>query len=129
MIKYRWLSGNEDYLRKLDEKLKKRLKNIFKFSNNDINTFVLLSKKTLYRYEYTDEWKKFDETALSKKEEVYNNLNMEDNTDVNYMHGKRVCKVFLIKNLGESHDLYLKSHNFWLMFSKFSEKCLQKFIM
>ena len=34
---------------------------------------------------------------------------MEDNTDVDYMYGKRVCKVLVIKHLGEYHDLYLKS--------------------
>ena len=35
--------------------------------------------------------------------------NMEDVTDVDYMHAKRVCKEFEKKNLGEYHDLYLKS--------------------
>ena len=34
---------------------------------------------------------------------------MEDNTDVDYMYGKIVCKVLVIKNLGEYHDLYIKS--------------------
>ena len=34
---------------------------------------------------------------------------MEEITDVDYMYGKRVCKDFEIKNLGEYHDLYLKS--------------------
>ena len=34
---------------------------------------------------------------------------MEDITDADYMHAKRVCKDFEIKNLGEYHDLYLKS--------------------
>ena len=34
---------------------------------------------------------------------------MQENTDVDYMHGKRVCKDFEKQNLGEYHDLYLKS--------------------
>ena len=34
---------------------------------------------------------------------------MEDITDADYMHTKRVCKDFEMKNLGEYHDLHLKS--------------------
>ena len=34
---------------------------------------------------------------------------MEDNTDVDYTHTKRVCKDFEIKNLGEYYDLYVQS--------------------
>ena len=38
---------------------------------------------------------------------------MEDSADVDYIHAKTVCKDFVckfeIKNLGECHDLYLKS--------------------
>ena len=56
-----------------------------------------------------NEWKKFNETSLPKKEEFYSNLNMEDITDAYYMQSKRVCKDFEIKNLGEYHDLCLKS--------------------
>ena len=39
-----------------------------------------------------DNWKKFNET-LSEKEEFYSNLNMEDITDADYMHAKRVCQL------------------------------------
>ena len=67
LIKYKSLSYNKDYLEKLEEKFKKWFKNIFKFSNNDINKFVLLLRKSVYPYEYIDEWKKFDETALPKR--------------------------------------------------------------
>ena len=42
LIKYKCLSFNKDYSNKLDEKLKKRFKNTFKFSDNDINKFILL---------------------------------------------------------------------------------------
>ena len=91
MIIYKCLSCNKDYSNKLDEKLKKRLKNTFKFSNNDINEFILLLRKDVDPYEYMDDWEKFNETTLPEKEGFYSNLNMEDITDEHYMHGKRVC--------------------------------------
>ena len=34
---------------------------------------------------------------------------MEDITDVDYMHAKRVCKEYKINNSGEYHNLCLKS--------------------
>ena len=34
---------------------------------------------------------------------------MEDITDADYMHAKRVCKDFKIKSLGEYHGLHVKS--------------------
>ena len=40
LIKYKCLSFNENYSNKIDEKLKKRFKNTFKFSNNDVNKFI-----------------------------------------------------------------------------------------
>ena len=44
-----------------------------------------------------------------KKEEFYTNLNVDDITDADYMHAKRVFEDFEIKNLAEYHYLYLKS--------------------
>ena len=34
---------------------------------------------------------------------------MEDITDADYAHAKRICKDFEIENLGENHDLYVQS--------------------
>ena len=48
LIKYKCLSCNKDYSNKLYEKLKKRFKKTFKFSNNDINKFVLLLRIVVY---------------------------------------------------------------------------------
>ena len=69
----------------------------------------MLLRKGLFPYEYMDGWEKFNETILPEKEDIYSNLNMEDITDADYMHAKRVCKDFEIKHLGEYHDLYLNS--------------------
>ena len=33
---------------------------------------------------------------------------MEDITDAEYTHAKRVCKDFEIKKFGEYHDLYVQ---------------------
>ena len=82
LIKYKCLSCNKDYSNKLDEKLKKRFRNTFKFPNNDINKYILLLRKVAYPYEYMlDDWGKFNETTLPEKEKFYSNLKMEDITD------------------------------------------------
>ena len=52
-----------------------------------------------------DDWEKFNETTLPEKEYFYSHLNMDDITDADYAHAKRVCEDFEIKHLGEYHDL------------------------
>ena len=37
-----------------------------------------------------DDWEKFSETSLPENEDFYSHLNMEDITDGDYAHGKRV---------------------------------------
>ena len=71
---------NEFYSKKLNEKLKRKFKNTYKLSNNDINKFILLLRKGVYPYEYMDDWKKLNETKLHEKEVFYINLNLEDIT-------------------------------------------------
>ena len=53
-----------------------------------------------------DDWEKVNETKLPEKEEFYKNVNLEDITDADYMHAKR---LLLNKKLDEYHNLYLKS--------------------
>ena len=45
-----------------------------------------------------DDVEKNSETSLPEEEDFYSHLNMEDITDGNYMHTKRVCKTFELKN-------------------------------
>ena len=56
-----------------------------------------------------DVWEKFNKTSLPEKEDFYSHLNMEDITDVDYAHVKRVCKDFEIKSLGEYYESYVQS--------------------
>ena len=39
---------------------------------------------------------------------------MKDITEEDYIHTKRVCEDFEIKNLGEDHHFYLKSDTLFL---------------
>ena len=47
-----------------------------------------------------DDWEKLNQTSLPEKEDFYSRRNMEDITDADYAHGKRVCKGFEIKSFG-----------------------------
>ena len=54
----------------------------------------MLLRKGVSPYECMDDWEKSNETTLPEKEECYSNLNMENITDTNNAHVKRVCKDF-----------------------------------
>ena len=69
-----------------------------------------------------DDWEKFNEALLPKKDGIYSHQNMQDVTDADSTHAKSVCKDFETKYLGEYHDLYVQSNtllladtfdNFW----------------
>ena len=76
LIKYNCLSFNKDYWNKLDETVKIKFKNTFKFSSNDINKFILLLRKDVYPFEHMDDWENFNEAKLPKKQEFDSNLNI-----------------------------------------------------
>ena len=61
-----------------------------------------------------DDLEKFNEISLSVEEDFNSHLNMEDITDADYAHAKRVCEDFEIINLGEYHDLYVQSDSLFL---------------
>ena len=107
----------------------KRFKNIYEFCNKDINKVILLLRKGVYPYEYMDSLEKFDETSLPDKEAFYSSLNMENITDVDYRHVKRVFKEFNNKNLGNYHDLYVQSDTLFLadVFENFRNKCIEMY--
>ena len=64
LIEYKCLCCNKNYQKKFDENLKKRQIYTYKFSNHDINKFVLLLQKGVYPYKYMNDSGKFNETSL-----------------------------------------------------------------
>ena len=74
-----------------------------------------------------EDWNNFSETLLPEKEDFYSHLNMEDITDADYSHAKRVSEDFKITNLGEYHDLYVQNNTLLLadVFENFRNMCLE----
>ena len=71
-------------------------------------------------------WDNFKETRLPPKEAFHSNLNMSDISKYDYEHAQRVWKEFNLKNLGEHHNLYLKTDVLSLsnVFESFRNKCM-----
>ena len=69
----------------------------------------LLRRKGVYPYEYIDSYNRFEECQLPPKEAFYSKLTREDISDVDYQHAQRVWKEFDCKNMGDYHDLYLRT--------------------
>ena len=67
-----------------------------------MNLIVIIMKKLaeeckvqfIYLQENTVKYITFSSTLLPEKEDFYSHLNMEDITNADYTHGKRVCKNF-----------------------------------
>ena len=89
----------------------------------------LLKKKGVYPYSYMDSFNKFEETELPNKKGFFNDLNNTAISDSEYQHAREVWDTFKIKNLGEYHDLYLKTDVLLLVdvFENFRDKCLNIF--
>ena len=86
----------------------------------------LMSQKGVYPYDFMDSFDKFNEKVPLKKE-FYSLLNDEHISDKDYEHAQNVWNTFDLKNMGEYHDLYLKSDILLLadVFENFRKTCLQ----
>ena len=86
----------------------------------------LMARKGVYPYDYMDSFEKFN-SPLPKKEEFFSILNNKHISNEDYEHAKNVWNTFNLKNMGEYHDLYLKSDILLLVdvFENFRKTCLE----
>ena len=89
----------------------------------------MLLRKGVYPYEYIDEWDKFNEKIIPGKESFYSNLTLENISETDYAHANNIFKKFNINNLGEYHDLYVRSDTLLLadIFENFRQSCLKNY--
>ena len=88
---------------------------------------MLLLRKGIYPYKYIDDWSRFDEEQLPDESDFHSGLNMEEISGIDYRHAEKVFNKFNIKNLGEHHDLYVKSDKLLLtdVFENFRNMCIK----
>ena len=114
---FRCSECKNNYKKGFNKELIKRFANIYEFCMGDINKFILLLIKGVYPYEY----------ILPAWDEFYSSLNIDNITDVDYRHGKRVFKKLSNRNLGDYHDLHVQSDTLLLadVFENFRNMCIK----
>ena len=104
-------------------------------SKNDIikteKSLDLLTEKGVYPYDYMNSFDKFNDEHLPSKEQFYSRLTEEYITNDDYNKAKQIWKHFDIKNMGEYHDLYLKTDCLLLTdaFENFRDMCLSYYAL
>ena len=89
----------------------------------------LLTRKGVYLYEYIDSWDRFNETSLPPIDKFHSRLNGSGISNEDYEHANRVWNEFNIQNLGEYHDLYLRTDVILLVniFEEFRNTCIKHY--
>ena len=112
----------------LDNLTKNLLEEAFKYTQvfKD-NKLALMRQKGVYPYDYMDIFEKFNDPKLPTKKDFYSMLTNTGITDEQYQHAQKVWSTFRLQNMGQYHDLYLKSGVLLLadIFENFRKTCLE----
>ena len=101
----------------------------FRFDEYKEEQCKLLIRKGIYPYEYMDSWDRFEETSLPPATSFYSKLSMSRVSNSDYAHARRVWRDFGINNMGEYHDLYLRTDVILLanVFEEFRRVCMENY--
>ena len=126
---FKCIDCEKEYEKEFNNELIERFAYTYKFCDNDLDKFIMLLRKGVYPYEHIDEWDKFNEKVLPGKESFYSNLTLENISETDYAHANNAFKKFNINNLGEYHDLYVRSDTLLLadIFENFRKSCLKNY--
>lgn len=89
----------------------------------------LLMQKGVFCYDYIDSLSRFKEKQLPPVGKFYNVLIEKNITEVQYEHAKCVWQTFNCSNLGDYHDIYLKTDVLLLtdVFENFRKSCMDDY--
>ena len=125
---FKFMSSSLDSLTK---NLVRGGKKLFGFEDYSELQYDLLTRKGVYPYEYVNSWDQFNETQLPPISAFHSNLNMSSISEEDYQHAQRVWKEFGIRDLGDYHDLYLRTDVVLLanVFEAFRDTCLRHYTL
>ena len=123
---FKFMSSSLD---SLVNNLAKRDHKLWGFEEYSDKQRELLVRKGIYPYEYMNSLDRFKDSELPSKDKFYSNLNMSGVSDKEYEHARKVWKEFKIKNMGEYHDLYLRTDIILLanVFESFRNVCMENY--
>ncbi|XP_014299058.2 uncharacterized protein LOC106693938 [Microplitis demolitor] len=116
-------------LEKLASYLDDDNKQITKFHYPDPEKFQLVTRKSVFPYEYITDIDKLSDKQLPDKNSFFSKLSNYGITDDNYAFAQLVWNKFNISTLGEYSDLYLKTDVLRLadVFENFRQNCLNNY--
>ena len=123
---FKFMSSSLDSLTK---NLVSGRKKLFGFEDYSELQYDLLTRKGVYPYEYINSWDRFNETQLPPIEAFYSNLNMSLISEKDYQCAQKVWEEFGIRDLGDYHDLYLRTDVALLanVYEAFRDTCLKHY--
>ena len=89
----------------------------------------ILSRKGVFPYDYIDSEERFNETELPSRDKFYNTMTKQACSPEDYAHAQKVWNDMNMNNLGDYHDVYLKTDVLLLadVFMEFRRICLDKY--
>lgn len=105
----------------------------FKYTSQAFKSeeLTLMQKKGVYPYDFIDSSSKFNHPTLPTKDAFFSMLTNEGISDEQYNHAHQVWNKFGLTNMGEYHDLYLRSDILLLsdVFENFRQTGLQYYYL
>ena len=96
--------------------------NDFKYLSEEFNPeqLKLVKQKGVNPYAYMDCLERFSKDELLDKNHFYRSLKNKHICEKDYLHAAKIWNNFKMKNMGDCHDLYLKTNA--LLLAHFFEK-------
>lgn len=125
----RFIDSAQFLLASLDKLVSANKPEDFRITKRFESKTDLLVRKGIYPYEYMDNWDRFEETNLPSIDKFYSSLTDESISQEDYEHAQNVWQTFGCQNLGDYHDLYLRTDVLLLadVFENFRTTCLNQY--